>query len=57
MSWKQTVSDKISELEMIASWASQTNLGRVRDYCRMATAELKHELKRMEEQSDVQHQR
>ena len=40
-SWNQVVEEKISELELIASWASQTNYGEVRDYCRRAIADLK----------------
>lgn len=56
MSWTNTVIQKIAELELIASWASQTNLGRARDFCRQAQAELKYELKRVEKQNAVQHQ-
>jgi hypothetical protein len=42
--WSDEVRKKISDLELIASWASQVNLGRVRDAIRNATAELRREL-------------
>jgi len=44
--WSDTVREKISDLELIASWASQVNLGLVRDAIRNATYELKKELER-----------
>lgn len=42
--WRNTILSQIQDLEMIASWASITNFGRVRDLCRLAQAELKREL-------------
>ena len=46
MSWNDTLREKIIDLELIASWASQVNLGRVRDAIRHATYELRQELER-----------
>lgn len=46
MSWEQTLTEKAAELELIASWASQTNFGRVRDLCRQAKHELLEEVDR-----------
>ena len=42
--WSDDVRKKISDLELIASWASQVNLGTVRDSIRKATSELRREL-------------
>lgn len=44
--WSDTVREKIRELEAIATWASMTNFGGVRDYCRLASSALKFELER-----------
>ena len=49
MSWSDTLHNKINELESTASWASIVNLGRARDLCRQAKAELQRELDRMAE--------
>lgn len=48
MAWTDTLRGKVHELELIASWASQVNLGRVRDHIRMATAEIQDEVARIE---------
>lgn len=37
----QTIREKISELELIASWASQVGFATVRDLCRRAISDLK----------------
>lgn len=47
--WEQTVKEKINKLNSLSHWASTTNFARVRDYCRLAIAELEHELKRLQE--------
>lgn len=52
MSWNDTLQEKINELEFIAQWASIVNLGRVRDSCRTAIAELLVEQKRWFEQQE-----
>ena len=44
--WSSTIRSQMNQLDLIASWASQVQLGRVRDLCRQASAELKHELER-----------
>lgn len=44
-SWKQTLREKIKDLEMIASWASMCGYGTVRDHCRLAQSRLKDEMK------------
>lgn len=49
VAWKQVVESEINKLELIASWASQVNLGRVRDYCRLAQAELRIEARRVDD--------
>lgn len=46
MSWEDTIRNKMADLNLIASWAAITNLGRVRDYCRSASYELRLELER-----------
>jgi hypothetical protein len=43
-SWRAILLDKIGELELIASWASQVGYGAVRDHCRMAIAELREKI-------------
>lgn len=48
--WRQVLREKISELELIASWASMTNFGSVRDSCREAKYVLNQELKRLEDE-------
>ena len=48
MSWIATVNEQISDLELIASWASQCGLGTVRDHIRRATADLRFEVERRE---------
>lgn len=40
MSWNDTLQEKISELRLIADWASMVGYGRVRDSCRTAISEL-----------------
>ena len=47
MDWKDVLREKISELELIASWGSQTGHGSVRDHCRSASSDLKRELERL----------
>lgn len=47
--WIDTLSQKKSELELIASWASIVNLGTVRDACRTAIYEIKLEIDRQKE--------
>lgn len=42
--WIENVEQKIRELELIAQWGSLCNLGKVRDYCRMAEHELREEI-------------
>jgi hypothetical protein len=44
--WVGTLRVKMHELELIASWASQVQLGTVRDYCRKAIADLKYQEER-----------
>jgi len=46
--WAAIIQEKMRELELIASWASMVHLGSVRDNCRIAVSELKHELSRFE---------
>ena len=46
MTWEQTLTRKMQDLEFIASWASQVQLGRVRDHIREATAEIRREIER-----------
>jgi hypothetical protein len=46
--WLDVLREKASELSLIASWASQVGLGRVRDYCRNAECEVRDEIKRQE---------
>ena len=48
MSWTGTLRENISELDLIASWASITQFDRVRDLCRLASAELKREVERLQ---------
>ncbi len=45
--WIRILEQKQTELELIASWASQVNLGKVRDYCREAKFELVEEISRL----------
>lgn len=47
--WIRTLKEKLSELELLSSWASIVNLGNVRDYIRRAEYELKQEIKRLED--------
>lgn len=47
-SWRAVLLDRIGELELIASWASQVGYGRVRDLCRMAIAELREKIDLMD---------
>lgn len=47
--WVVTLQEKISELELIASWASQVQIGRARDYCRLASSTLKDVIERYQE--------
>lgn len=42
--WSKTLQQKINELELIASWASQVGYGNVRDDCRKAIYELKYKI-------------
>lgn len=44
--WSSTIRSQMRELNQVASWASSVQLGRVRDLCRQASAELQHELER-----------
>lgn len=44
MTWIEICNEKIHELELIAQWGSMVNLGIVRDYCRLAQAEIKAEI-------------
>ena len=53
MSWEDTIREKISELELIASWASIVNLGSVRDHIRHATYELRKELEHRESMEEA----
>ena len=48
MAWSDIVRSQMHQLNLIASWASQVQMGRVRDLCRKASAELNHELERLE---------
>lgn len=48
--WRKVLREKMSELELIASWASMTNFGRVRDSCREAKDVLRQEIKRLEDE-------
>ncbi len=48
-SWNKVLAEKASELELIASWASVTQYGRVRDLCREARSILLAEIARREE--------
>lgn len=41
-SWIAVLEQKISQLELIASWASQVGYGNVRDDCRKAIYDLKY---------------
>jgi len=43
-SWIRVVEQKINELELIASWASQVGYGNVRDDCRKAIYDLKYRI-------------
>jgi len=45
-SWKNSLTTKRSELSLVANWASMVQLGRCRDYCRMAMAEIDAEIAR-----------
>ena len=47
--WINALREKATELEIIASWASLVNLGKVRDACRIAKSEILSEIKRLEE--------
>ena len=51
MSWEEAVEEKIRQLELIASWASMTDFGKVRDLCRIAQSELKKHLEFLENSS------
>jgi len=46
--WLNTLHRQIQDLTLIASWASQTNLGRVRDHIRHAIYELQSEIERVQ---------
>lgn len=47
MSWQQVCQNQISSLELMASWASQVQLGMVRDSIRQTIYYLKQEIERM----------
>ena len=53
MMWEGTIRTQINTLNQIADWASMTSLREVRDHCRLAIAELKHELDRCERTTKV----
>lgn len=44
MNWQETLEAKITELELIASWASITGFPRVRDLCRQAQANIREHI-------------
>ena len=48
-SWINTLTEKVNELELIASWASIVEYGKVRDYCRKAKYELVEKIRRLKE--------
>ncbi len=48
-SWNKVLAEKANELDWIASWASVTQYGRVRDLCREARSILLAEIGRREE--------
>ena len=46
--WRSVLDEKISDLELVASWASLVGYGRVRDLCRNAQCELRQAKERWE---------
>lgn len=40
------IDDKIAELDCLARWAVDAGFHRVRDYCRLAQAEIRREMSR-----------
>lgn len=50
--WERTIREKIAGLELIASWASTTNFGTVRDLCRKAQYELHQYLRRQADDAE-----
>ena len=49
MSWEQTLQEKITDLEMLASWASIVGYGTVRDNIRTAIYQLEQQLELWEQ--------
>lgn len=49
MPWKEVLREKISEIELLASWASRVNYSTVRDHLLKAADELREELARRKE--------
>ena len=47
--WIAVLREKISDLELIASWASVTQFGSVRDHCRQASFALSQEIDRIKD--------
>ena len=45
--WIAVLREKISDLELIASWATVTQFGNVRDHCRQASFALSQEIDRI----------
>lgn len=54
--WTTELQKQIAYLELIASWASQVGYGRVRDHIRMATYELRQQIKMRQEMLDASKQ-
>ena len=44
--WDDVLHEKASDLDLIASWASQVGMGDVRDLCRQAAHRLRQEAQR-----------
>jgi hypothetical protein len=49
--WIKTLKEKLSELELLSSWASIVNFNEVRDNIRKAEYALKEEIKNLERRS------
>lgn len=47
--WISTLTKKIYELELIASWASQVGYGTVRDHCRVAAYDILQSIKQRQD--------
>lgn len=46
--WIRVVNQQIQTFELLSAWATLAQLGKVRDYCRLAIAELRYEIAKCE---------